>query len=582
MSRYLRSLLAAVIIALGIIAPTFSAIAQIPAPVPAEPDAERRTRYTGVSSVTTFNVGFNVYGDGTDYTSWVEVWVNGVQIPAPGNWSMVPVAGSFTTLARPLLAANINIVFAGAQSGTIDIVGARRPRRTSQLGENRGVTARDFNQLTTDLWMTLRETWDKTNDLAGRALLGVPGDNFGTLPPPTTRANQYFCWNSNGAPALCAGTNLITVVQSLAINAQTANYTVSSADCGATVVMSNGLKTLTLPAASSVTTGCEVAVKNNETYPGGRGKILSGFPADFALNNLLYPTQAGRIKSNGSVWLTMEAPGRWKVPAQVTLHVDKTNGSNANDGLASGAGGAIADPMAAWLRQQYQFDNNGTTPIIAMACSQTHTVQLGMGGTPFGTNLVQLSPDGNCSFTWTNAGPCILVSDLAELDLNLTFYGASGSATFSCNQSNASQTGNIYLHNQVVLDLEGTPVWNPAGVNDNFLFCDGPCEYTIANGLTQATGAAGNYAIYMNEGGKGTQSGVISASGSGGLTGVYYLFGPTMLILGTNNGGGWSALGTSKVYGGATLVTNGVTIAGTATKGTGTGRICTSLTDSAC
>ena len=31
------------------------------------------------------------------------------------------VSGSFTTLARPLLAANLNIVFTAPQSGTVDI-----------------------------------------------------------------------------------------------------------------------------------------------------------------------------------------------------------------------------------------------------------------------------------------------------------------------------------------------------------------------------------------------------------------------------------------------------------------------------
>src|SRR2546430_256548 len=120
----LRSLLAAAILALGIIAPTFSAIAQIPPPIPAEPDTERRTRYTGVSSVTTFSVAFDLYGDGTDYQNWVEVWVNGVLIPQAGNWTMVPVSGSFTTLSRPILGSNVNVVFGTAQSGTIDIVGA--------------------------------------------------------------------------------------------------------------------------------------------------------------------------------------------------------------------------------------------------------------------------------------------------------------------------------------------------------------------------------------------------------------------------------------------------------------------------
>jgi len=271
-------------------------------------------------------------------------------------------------------------------------------------------------------------------------------------------------------------------------------------------------------------------------------------------------------------------PGRWKNSGQQTLHIDLSLGSDSNDCLATGAG-ACQNPQAAYTRAQYYFDTQGTSPILALACSQTHTGQLNMGGTPLGTNLIQVSPDGNCGATWQNNGPCINVSDLAELDLNLNFYGSSGTIAFQGNRSNVASTGNILLHNAVVLDIEGTPTWAPAGGNDNFLFCDGPCEFTIANGITQTTGAGGNYAIYMSEGGKGTQSGTINASAAGGLTGVYYLFGPSMLILGTPNGVGWSSIGTSKVYGHATLVNNGITPTGGVSVGT-SGVNCASLTTS--
>jgi hypothetical protein len=57
-SARLRSLLIASVFALGFLAPPICSFAQAPPAVPAQPDTERRTRYTGVSSVTTFNVGF--------------------------------------------------------------------------------------------------------------------------------------------------------------------------------------------------------------------------------------------------------------------------------------------------------------------------------------------------------------------------------------------------------------------------------------------------------------------------------------------------------------------------------------------
>jgi hypothetical protein len=356
-------------------------------------------------------------------------------------------------------------------------------------------------------------------------------------------------------------------------NAQTGNYTISTTDCGKLILTSGGFNTIAVPAASGFAANCIITVKNNETYTGssGRGKLLSGFPSD--QSTILWPLQTVQITNQSSAWVTSYNPGIWTIPTGVTFHVDPTNGSNSNDGLAA-TSGAVATAQQAWAYAVHQLNVNGTTPIITMACSQTHTVNLQMAGIPLGSNLVQLSPDGNCGFTWYNSGSCIIISDLAELDLNLTYYGAGGTAIFECDINNAVSRGQIYLHNEVVLDIEGTPQWQPGGSNDNFLFCDGPCEYTIANGIAQSGGGTGNYVIYMNEGGKGTQSGAIS--GTGTFNGVYYLFGPTMLILGTANSMS-GTVGTSKVYGHATLVNNGITPYGGVTVGA-SGVNCSSLT----
>jgi hypothetical protein len=228
----------------GIVSP---GLAQAPPPVPPEPDAERRTRYTGVSNVTTFPVGFDIYGDSIDYTSWVEVWVNGVK--QVGNWSLVPTSGSFSTLARPLLAANLNIVFSSGQTGTVDIVGARRPRRVSQLAENRGVTARDFNQLITDIVMQNREAWDRFS----RSISFEPGFSANSLPIATVRANGYLCFNSSGQPSVC-GTP--TGFGLTALNGQTGNISiVGGANVNVSVVGSNiQISTTTTPNYLSIAT----------------------------------------------------------------------------------------------------------------------------------------------------------------------------------------------------------------------------------------------------------------------------------------------------------------------------------------
>jgi len=138
------------------IAPAF---AQAPPPVPALPDTERRTSYSISASTCACAVGFSLYGDSTDVQNWLTVWVNGVQIAQASNWTISSPSGSLATLPRPITDAVLT--FTNAQTGTVQIVGARRPRRTSQFSENRGVAARDMNQVLSDLEAQTRELWDR-------------------------------------------------------------------------------------------------------------------------------------------------------------------------------------------------------------------------------------------------------------------------------------------------------------------------------------------------------------------------------------------------------------------------------------
>jgi len=395
----------------------------------------------------------------------------------------------------------------------------------------------------------------------------------------TVAAGSYTCTNAtfdaygratSAANGSCSGGG-----GSGAASVKTSSYTITTGDCGSTVMMgtgSTGQLTVTLPSAAGFSAGCTVYVKNGDT---ARGKIKSGFPSGFSI---LWPLQTVGVQVINSAWQVIEEPGMWKVPSQQVIHVDKTNGNNANDGLAAGAGGAVQDAQTAANRAVYQFDNNATSTIIAMACGQTHTSPLGLGGTNTGTNLLQLSPDGNCGFTWNTTGPAILVGDLAELDIRLDQYGSSGSMTCNANTANATNSGCIYLHNDAVVDLEGTAKWTPGGSNDNFLYCDGGCTFAIANGITLLGGGAGNYFINMDAGGKGTLSGSLNATASGSVTGVVFLTGRSMINYGASNGGGWSSVGSSKVYGNSVFV-GSLGGLGSLSLGT-TGVNCTSMTAS--
>lgn len=179
-----RTILAIGLLA-GFLAP-LAAHAQ-PAAVPALPDSERRTSYTISGTTCACAVNFALYGDSTDYQNWIEVWLNGVRYantdPTFG-WVVTSPSGALGSIALPVTDAIVT--FNQAQTGTVQIVGQRRPRRTSQFAENRGVAARDLNVAITDLTAQNRETWDRVNTLTGRGLFFPPGNVAGTLPSPTS------------------------------------------------------------------------------------------------------------------------------------------------------------------------------------------------------------------------------------------------------------------------------------------------------------------------------------------------------------------------------------------------------------
>lgn len=197
MLRKLASIIAIAICALAVAAP---ARAQVPPPVPALPDTERRTSYSITAATGPFDVGFAVYGDGIDYSNWIEVWLNGVRLTPVTQWTLGLSSGSLTTSARPLTNARVTLLTAG--TGTLQIVGARRSRRAAQFAENRGVAARDFNQALTDIISQNRETWDKINDVSGRIVQAPPGETLTVLPPLATRASGYFIFDGNGNPSI--------------------------------------------------------------------------------------------------------------------------------------------------------------------------------------------------------------------------------------------------------------------------------------------------------------------------------------------------------------------------------------------
>jgi hypothetical protein len=198
-----RKITLAFIAAVSLLSSIASAFAQIP-PVPALPDSERRTSYSISASTCACNVSFMLLGDTNDFQNWIEVYLNGIRVnfndPTFG-WTITSPTGPLSTIPRPITDAVLT--FTTAQTGTVQIVGARRPRRTSQFSEGRGVAARDLNQAVTDITATLREMWDKNNDMTGRGLFFAPGNTVGPMPSPTACQNAFLAFDATGLKPNC-------------------------------------------------------------------------------------------------------------------------------------------------------------------------------------------------------------------------------------------------------------------------------------------------------------------------------------------------------------------------------------------
>src|SRR6516165_9787919 len=106
------------------------AFAQAPPPVPALPDTERRTAYSsgaGVMGNCSCAVGFALYGDGTNVDEWIEVWLNGINVPStdPVNgWRLTSPTGPLGSIPRPITDAILTFNNSLTGPAVVQIVGA--------------------------------------------------------------------------------------------------------------------------------------------------------------------------------------------------------------------------------------------------------------------------------------------------------------------------------------------------------------------------------------------------------------------------------------------------------------------------
>lgn len=327
--------------------------------IPALPDTERRTTGTVSASVGPINVGFDIYADSNDYTQWVEVWLDGVKLIAVTDWTLDSPSGVLATLARPITDARIT--FAVPRTGTYQIVGARRPRRTTQLTEGTGVTARSFNQFVTDIVATARERWD----LFKRTPRGVPGETIPEWAPAATRANRYVKFDASGNPVhgetatILEGGSGAAAASAAAAAASAAAAALSAANLTGTsttsVAIGTGSKLFTTQAGKDFAAGRELEITSdaNPTTHRMFGTVTAYSGTSLTVDVEVFEGSGSRadwtirvcgVRGAEGVAGVAVAPDR-TVRVRTTANVDLAGGGLANatthDGVAVATGNLV-------------------------------------------------------------------------------------------------------------------------------------------------------------------------------------------------------------------------------------------------
>lgn len=157
------------------------------APVPAIADADRYISYSPVVLTTQFNIPFPLFGDGTD----IRVVIDGVT--QTSGYTVLSPSGTLANLPRPVTDAYVSLT-TGISSGTLEIFGFRRPRRTVQA--TAAYSTRDFNVVFSDLISNMRELWSQFT----RAIQVPIGETSVLFPGQAARAGKVLAFDALGVP----------------------------------------------------------------------------------------------------------------------------------------------------------------------------------------------------------------------------------------------------------------------------------------------------------------------------------------------------------------------------------------------
>jgi hypothetical protein len=548
MTSRLRSILAAAALAFGLLAPTCAALAQAPPPVPALPDSERRTSYSISGTTCSCAINFQLYGDGNDFANWVEVFINGVRINSTDptfGWTITSPSGPLTNLSRPI--SNAVLTFNSVQTGTVQIVGARRPRRSVVFAENRGVPARDLNQNVNDITATLRELWDKTNDFTGRALQGLPGETISALPSASARAGGFLCWDGTGlVPLACApGTS-------------TGNVSGPNSSVDGHIPLFNGtsgrvLKDGGVPGTGTVTGPVSSTNGGFAKWNGTSGLVLQDGPA-------IIPLSAGGLNNN----LTASLGGIFYSDASGGQILAGT--ATARQMLQSGASGAPAWSTATWpatTTANQLLWSSGTNAVAGLATATNSTLCTDGSGVPSICSTLPAAVQGNITALGTIAtgvwqgtpvalgfggtGQSSAAAARAAAGLNIDSFTGHGDSNYTILATDRTVGTNAAFTSSHTWTL---PIANTVNPGHEVLVSDFQGTITGPNNLIITRGSAGDP---VNGG-----TSVTLATANGG-----YLFKSdgvskwTALAVGTASAGGVTSVTCGTGLSGGTFTTSG-------------------------
>jgi hypothetical protein len=214
MTRARRFILAGFAV-LSLFSSVVASFAQVPAPVPALPDTERRTGYSISASTCSCAVGFQLFGDSTDVGNWIEVFV------VTGRVLTAPPGETITTLPTAAQRAGALLTFDGGGNPVATAPGVGTGNIVGPVSSTNGDLA-CFNGITGALLKdcgTIGNT-TLTGDITGGPAIGTIATTLATV-----NAN-VGTWGSNSAlPTITVdGKGRITAIS---------NTTITPANIGA-------------------------------------------------------------------------------------------------------------------------------------------------------------------------------------------------------------------------------------------------------------------------------------------------------------------------------------------------------------